>query len=121
MFLLLQAFVFPVNALEKFSGERSGITYTGAEFNSVDCARANKAMTAEKKIRQRLLWSALPGLCLLVAGLLLLRYTPLGFGDTLAGLTTTVILIALGLLLLVPAKVYLILRLTRGRRGQGRE
>ena len=92
--------------------------YLGAEFNSANDPRAEKAMSTREKVRQRLLWSAILGMCLLATGLVLLWYSPLGNSGDPVGLATTVTLIALGLLLLLPAKIYIILQLTRSRRDR---
>ncbi len=102
--------------MENFTGEHSGVTYTGAEFNSGNYSQSEKAMSTGEKIRQRLLWTAALGLCLLVTGLSLLWLTPVSHSGNPADLAATAILIALGLLLLIPAKVYIILQFTRNRR-----
>lgn len=75
-------------------------------------------MATGEKIHQRLAWSLALGLALLATGLYRLWFTPTGQDGDSAGLTVTVILIAFGLLLLIPAKIYIILRLTKRRREQ---
>ena len=58
------------------------------------------------------------GLALTGSGIYLLIYTPVTEQHGQGGLLLVSLLIALGLLLLIPAKVYLILKLT-ARRNRG--
>ncbi len=58
----------------------------------------------------------LAGLLLLGRGLFLLLYTDLADRGGMAGIFTVVAYLTGGVLLLVPAKVYLIVRLTHGAR-----
>ena len=84
------------------------------------CLSAAGAMTTEKIIRQRLAWSLCLGLCLLTAGLGLFWFSGSERNGDAGGLAVTVILIALGLLLLIPAKIYIILRLMGSRHDPNR-
>ena len=54
------------------------------------------------------------GWVLLGAGLYLLWFTPAATGWGIEGIIVVVVLITLGVFLLVPAKIYIIIRFTRG-------
>ena len=75
----------------------------------------NKSNAGGRKLMRLMSVMLLCGLVLTAAGVYLLLYTPIPDQYGPLGLSMIALMIAIGLFLLIPAKLYLLLKLTGGR------